>query len=111
MHDHKKGNDVRKRSVCDVNINSESWSVGCFGLNCPLRLYSVFIESSQREREKEERKFDERKNVQTTSTRTFYKRSRALLLDYYNPPALEIYPAQSNHPTVSSKVKETVNNK
>ena len=45
---------------------------------------------------------DERKNVQTTPTRTYCKRSRPL--PYSNPikedaPALEVYPAPSHHPT------------
>ena len=44
----------------------------------------------------------ERKNVQTTPTRTHCKHSRPL--PYYNPnkqdaPALEVYPAPSHHPT------------
>ena len=45
---------------------------------------------------------DERKNVQTTPTRTLCKRSRPV--PFYNPnkldaPALEVYPEPSHHPT------------
>ena len=45
---------------------------------------------------------DERKDVQTAPTRTYFKRSRPL--PYPNPnkqdaPALEVYPAPSHHPT------------
>ena len=45
---------------------------------------------------------DERKNVPTTPSRTYCKRSRPL--PYSNPnkqdaPELEVYPAPSHHPT------------
>ena len=43
----------------------------------------VYIGPSTREREKEERKDRERKNVQTTPTRTYCKRNRPL--PYNNP--------------------------
>ena len=45
---------------------------------------------------------DERKNVQTTPTRTYCKRSRPLPYSYPNKqdaPALEVYPAPLHHPT------------
>ena len=55
------------------------------------------------ERGRKKRKLiDERKNIQTTPTRTYCKRNRPL--PYYHPnkldaPALEVYPAPSHHPT------------
>ena len=44
---------------------------------------------------------DERKNVQTTPTRTYCKRSKPLPYSTPNEdaPALEAYPAPSHHPT------------
>ena len=60
-----------------------SWLVGCSGFNGPLRQYfSLCRTVSQRERERKE-VIDERKNVQTTPTRTYCKRNRPL--PYYNP--------------------------
>ena len=57
--------------------------VGCFGFNGPLRQYfSLYRAVSQREGERLER-IDERKNVQTTPTRTYCKRNRPL--PYCNP--------------------------
>ena len=54
------------------------WLVGCFGFNGPLRQYfSLYQAISQREGEIEE-KIEESKNVQTTPTRTYCKRSRPL---------------------------------
>ena len=50
-----------------------------FGLNGPLRQY---FSLPKRGRKRKER-IDERKNVQTTPTRTYCKRSRPL--PYYNP--------------------------
>ena len=59
------------------------WLVGCFGFNGPLRQYfSLYRVVSQRGRKKRE-KIDERKNVQTSPTRTHCKRNRPL--PYYNP--------------------------
>ena len=59
------------------------WLVGCFGLNGPLRQYfSLYRAVSQRVRKKRE-VIDERKNVQTTRTRTYCKHNRPL--PYYNP--------------------------
>ena len=53
--------------------------VGCFGFNGPLRQYfSLYRAVSQREGEREEKRIDESKNVQTTPTRTYYKRNRPL---------------------------------
>ena len=62
--------------------------VGCwlvvFGFNGPLRQYfSLYRAVSQREGEREEKRIDESKNIQTTPTRTYYKRSRPLT--YCNP--------------------------
>ena len=58
--------------------------VGCFGLNGPLRQYfSLYRAVTQREGEREEKRIDETKIVQTTPTRTYHKRSR--LLPYCNP--------------------------
>ena len=43
------------------------WLVGCFGFNGPLRQYfSLYRTVSQREGEREEKRIDESKNVQTT---------------------------------------------
>ena len=64
---------VRKKSI---------WLVGCFGFNGPLRQYCSLYRAVSKEREKEER-IDESKNVQTTPTRTYCKRSRSL--PYCNP--------------------------
>ena len=55
-----------------------------FGLIGPLRHYfSLYRAVSQREGERKEKKIDERKNVQTTPTRAYWKRSRPL--PYSNP--------------------------
>ena len=60
------------------------WLVGCCGLNGPLRQYfSLYRAVSQREGERGEKRIDVCKNVQTTPTRTHYKRSRPL--PYCNP--------------------------
>ena len=67
-----------------VSQNEEGWLVGCFRFNGPLRQYfSLYRAVSQREGEREEKRIDESKNVQTTPTRTYYKRSRPL--PYCNP--------------------------
>ena len=42
--------------MCKVDVYCCGWLVGCFGFNGPLRQYSVYIEPSPKEREKEERK-------------------------------------------------------
>ena len=60
------------------------WLVGWLGFNGPLRQYfSLYRAVSQREGERGEKRIDESKNVQTTPTRTYYKRSRPL--PYCNP--------------------------
>ena len=60
------------------------WLVGWLGFNGPLRQYfSQYRAVSQREGERGEKRIDESKNVQTTPTRTYYKRSRPL--PYCNP--------------------------
>ena len=85
-----------------------SWLVGCFGLNGPLRQYfSLYRAVSQREGERTE-VIDERKNVQTTPTRTYCKYNRPL--PYCNPnqedaPALEVYQAPSHHPTTPFRAR------
>ena len=62
-----------------------SWLVGCFGFNGPLRQYfSLYRTVSQREGERGEKRTDESKNVQTTPTRTYYKRSRPLPFCHLN---------------------------
>ena len=72
------------------------WLVGWFGVNGPLRQYfSLYRTVSQREGERKERK-----NVQTTPTRTYCKCSRPL--PFSNPnkqdaPVLEVNPAPSHH--------------
>ena len=59
------------------------WLVGCFGFNGPLRQYfSLYRAVSQREGDKRRERIDESKNVQTTPTRTYCKRSRPL--PYYH---------------------------
>ena len=58
--------------------------VGCFWFNVPLRQYfSLYRAVSQREGEREEKRIDESKNVQTPTTRTYCKCSRPL--PYCNP--------------------------
>ena len=58
-------------------LAKDGWLVG-FGFNGPLRQYfSLYRAVSQREGERRER-IDESKNVQTTPTRTYYKRNRPL---------------------------------
>ena len=75
------GAQCEKIETC-LNI-SNSWLVGCFGLSGPLRQYfSLYRAVSQREGERRER-IDESKNVQTTPTRTYCKRSRPM--PYRNP--------------------------
>ena len=57
--------------------------VRCFGFSGPLRQYlSLYQAVSQREGERGEKRIDESKNVQTTLTCTYYKRSRPL--SYYH---------------------------
>ena len=58
------------------------WLVGYFELNGPLRQYFSLYRLRERWRKKKEM-IDERKNVQTTPTHTYCKRSRPL--PYYNP--------------------------
>ena len=61
------------------HMTKASWLVGCFGFNGPLRQYfSQYRAVSQREGEREEKRTDESKHVQTTPTRTYNKRSRPL---------------------------------
>ena len=70
--------------ICAVATIFDFWLVGCFGFNGPLRQYfSLYRAVSQREGERGEKRIDESKNVQTTPTRTYYKRSRPL--PYCNP--------------------------
>ena len=58
--------------------------VSSFGVNGPLRQYfRLYRAISQREGERGEKRIDESENVQTTPTRTYYKRSRPL--PYCNP--------------------------
>ena len=67
----------------EIQIVGFGWLVD-FGLNGPLRQYfSLYRAVYQREGEREEKRIDESKNVQTTPTRTYYKRSRPL--PYCNP--------------------------
>ena len=62
---------------------ARDWLVGCFGFNGPLRQYfSLYRAVSQREGEREEKKIEESKNVQTTPTSTYCKRNRPL--PYYH---------------------------
>ena len=73
-----------KSTVFSKVYFQQFWLVGCFGLNGPLKQYfSLYRAVSKREGEKEEKRIDESKNVQTTPTRTYYKRSRPL--PYCNP--------------------------
>ena len=58
--------------------------VGCLGFNGPFRQYfSLYRAVSQREGERRER-IDKSKNVQTTPTRTYCKRSRPLPYSHPN---------------------------
>ena len=89
------------------NIFFNKKDISCFGINGPLKQYfSLYRAVSLKKRgRKKKEMIDERKNVQTTSTRTYKKRSRPL--PYSNPkqkdaPALEVYPAPSHHPTTPS---------
>ena len=58
------------------------WFDSFWGFNGPLRHVSLYRAVSERGRKKGE-KIYELKNVQTTPTRTYYKRNRPLL--YYYP--------------------------
>ena len=86
----------------------KGWLVGCFGFEWPFETVfrSILGRLPKRGRKKREI-IDERKNVQTTPTRTYCKRSRPL--PYSNPnkqdaPALEVYPAPSHHPRYGKKI-------
>ena len=78
------------------------WLVGCFGVNGPLR-QSISGRLPERLRGRKKREMtDERKNVQTTPTRTYCKCSRPLPFsnpNKQNAPVLEVNPAPSHHPT------------
>ena len=85
-------------------ITLKDWiGLDYFGFNGPLRQYfSLYRAVSQRAGRKRRKRIDERKNVQTTPTRTYCKRNRPL--PYYHPdqqdaPELEVYPAPLHHPT------------
>ena len=55
------------------------WLVGCFGFNGPLKQYfSLYRAVSQKRGRKRRERIDESKNVRTTPTRTYCKRSRPL---------------------------------
>ena len=59
--------------------NLHDWLVGCFGLNGLLRQYFSLYQGRLPERGRKKREMiDERKNVQTTPTRTYCKRNRPL---------------------------------
>ena len=75
----KGPSDDKKPLSCNFTSRQGfGWLVGWFGLNGPLRQYfSLYRAVSQREGERRER-IDESKNVQTTPTRTYCKRSRPL---------------------------------
>ena len=73
------------QQVVPVKRAEMIWLVGCFGFNGPLRQYfSLYRAVSQREGERGEKRIDESKTVQTTHTRTDYKRSRPLPFCYPN---------------------------
>ena len=59
------------------------WLVGCFGFNGPLIQYFSLYRAVSQRAERGEKMTDESKNVVTTPTRTYYKRSRPL--PYCNP--------------------------
>ena len=75
--------DVRC-SLVEASMSNFGWLVG-FGFNGPLRQYfSLYRAVSQREGERGKKgRIDESKNVHTTPTRTYCKRSRPL--PYLNP--------------------------
>ena len=54
------------------------WLVGLMGLTALLDSISVYIGPSPKAGEKEERRIDETKKVQTTPTRTYCEHSRPL---------------------------------
>ena len=60
-----------------VAISMLSWLVGCFGLNFETVFQSISGRLPERGRKKREM-IDKRKNVQTTPTRTYCKRSKPL---------------------------------
>ena len=71
-------------ALLNLGFFQRLWLVGCFGFNGPLRQYfSLYRAVSQREGERGER-IDESKNVQSTPTRTYYKRNRPLPYCYQN---------------------------
>ena len=71
--------DSDKLQSFDLRGKSVGWLVGCFGFNGPLRQYfSLYRAVPQREGERKREKTDERKNVQTTPTRTYCKHNRPL---------------------------------
>ena len=77
------GGDCLHLSFLSFFSLSLGWLVGCCRFNGPLRQYfSLYRAVSQRGRKKRE-VTDERKNVQTTPTRTYCKYNRPL--PYYNP--------------------------
>ena len=79
--EHKSSCTLLKYLSAEVFVG---WLVGCLGFNGPLRQYfSLYQAVSQREEEREEKRIDESKNVQTNPTRTYYKRSRPS--PYCNP--------------------------
>ena len=51
---------------------------------------------------------DERKNVPTTPTRTYCKRSRPLPYSNPNSPAQEVYPAPLHHPTTPPTISRVI---
>ena len=78
------------------------WGLVVLGLAALWDSILVYIGPSPREREKEREMIDERKNVQTTPTRTYCKHRRLSPYSYPNKqdaPALEVCPAPLHHPT------------
>ena len=64
---------------------TDLWLVGCFGFNGPLRQYfSLYRAVSLKRGRKRRERIDESKNVQTTPTRTYCKRSKPLPYCYQN---------------------------
>ena len=84
------------------------WLVGCFGFNRPFRQYfSLYRAVSQREGDKRRERIDESKNVQTTPTRTYCKRSRPLPYYYSNCRTPQHWKVTQHHRTTRPPLRNS----